>query len=124
MYYTGEAVYREGARYQGSFFRNEDVMEDWHGAVRALDPVTGKRVWEYKLFRAPWAGLLSTAGNLIFAGTEEGYFIALDAKTGKELWKRNLGGQIIASPIAYGTASGEKIAVASGTGLFVFQLAK
>lgn len=124
MYYTGEAVYREGARYQGSFFRNEDVMEDWHGAVRALDPVSGKLQWEYKLFRAPWAGLLSTAGNLVFAGTEEGYFIALDARTGKEIWKRNLGGQIIAAPMSFGTASGQKIAVAAGTGLFVFQLAK
>ena len=45
-----------------------------------------------------------------------------DARTGKELWKRNLGGQIIAGPMSFATASGQKIAIAAGSGLFVFHL--
>jgi alcohol dehydrogenase (cytochrome c) len=122
MYYMGDAEYRPGTRFQGSFFRNEGVMEDWYGAIRALDPLTGKMKWEHRLLRPPWAGVMSTAGGLIFAGTEEGYFKALDASTGKELWHASLGGQIIAAPITYSTQSRQRVAIAAGNGLFVFGL--
>jgi alcohol dehydrogenase (cytochrome c) len=122
VYFTGEAQYREGARYQGSFFRNEDVMEDWYGAVRALDPDTGTKKWEYRLFRPPWAGLLSTAAGLVFGGTDEGHFFALDSAMGKELWRLNLGGQVIAGPITFQSRGQQRIAICAGNGLFVFGL--
>jgi alcohol dehydrogenase (cytochrome c) len=122
MYFIGEAEYRPGTRFQGSFFRNEDVDYDWYGAVRALDAVTGELRWEHKLFLPPWAGLLSTAGGILFAGTDDGYFKALDARTGRELWHKNLGGKIIAAPIAYQSGGRQRIAIAAGSGLFVFAL--
>lgn len=122
LYYFGEAKYTPGARFQGGYFNNERVMEDWHGAVRALNPETGALVWEHKLFIPPWAGLLSTAGGLIFAGTEDGYFKALDAKSGKELWHVNLGGRVIAGPMSFSAGGKQRVAIAAGSGLFVFAL--
>ena len=104
----------------GGFFNDEQVMDDWYGAVRALDPLTGEMKWEHRLFRPPWAGLLSTAGGLIFAGTEDGYFKALDARTGAELWHMNLGGRVIASPMSFGVDGEQRIAIAAGSALFVF----
>ncbi|MCP5110875.1 MAG: PQQ-dependent dehydrogenase, methanol/ethanol family [bacterium] len=122
MYYKGPAEYRPGTRYWGSMFMNEATSDDWYGAVRALDPLTGNKVWEHRLFQPAWAGLLSTAGGLVFAGTQEGYFKALDAKSGKELWRINLGGRIYASPMAYQADGHQHIAIAAGSGLFVFTL--
>lgn len=120
LYYYGEARYRPGARYQGGFFNNERVMDDWYGAIRALDPTTGSVKWEHRLFIPPWAGVLSTAGGVVFGGTEDGYFKALDSRTGKELWHMNLGGRVIASPIAFASRGRQRIAIAAGSGLFVF----
>ena len=122
LYFQGEALYRPGSRYQGGFFNDEQVMDDWYGAVRALDPLTGETKWEHRLFRPPWAGLLSTAGGLIFAGTEDGYFKALDARNGAELWHMNLGGRVIASPMSFGVDGAQRVAIAAGSGLFVLGL--
>ena len=122
FYFKGETEYRPGTRYWGSMFVNEATVDDWYGAVRAFDPVSGERMWEHRLFRPAWAGLLSTAGGLIFAGTSDGFFKALDASTGTELWRINLGAGIQASPISYATNGRQRVAVAAGGGLFVFGL--
>ena len=55
--------------------------DDAWGAVRALDATTGKLKWEFKLLTPPMSGVLSTAGGLVFGGTDEGNFFALDADT-------------------------------------------
>ena len=52
--------------------------EPW-GALRALDWKTGETRWEFRVHTPPWCGVLSTAGNLVFSGTMEGDFFALDA---------------------------------------------
>ncbi len=122
IYFQGEAEYKPGTRFWGGHFRNQDKADDWTGAVRALDPLTGKLVWEHKMFRPAWAGLVSTAGGLVFAGSEEDYFKALDAKTGKELRYINLGGRIAASPMTYLSKGRQHVAIASGGGLFVLAL--
>ena len=122
MYYKGETEYTPGTRYWGSMFVNEPVMDKWYGAVRAFDPVTAERVWEHRLFRPAWAGLLSSAGGLVFAGTSDGFFKALDSKTGDELWRINLGAGILASPMTYEVRGRQMVAVASGGGIFVFSL--
>ena len=95
--------------------------KDW-GALRALDPYTGEIRWEFKLFSAPWSGVLSTAGGLVFAGDEEGYLIALDARTGKELWHFQTGAPIQAPPVAYALGGKEYLTVAAGGALFAFAL--
>ena len=58
-----------------------------YGAVRAIDPQTGERKWEYKMADFTEAGILTTASDLLFTGGREGYFFALDARTGALLWK-------------------------------------
>ena len=124
VYFKGEAVYKPGTRFWGGHFLNQDQDEDWKGAIRALDPVTGALVWEHRMFKRAWAGLVSTAGGLVFGGSEEGYLKALDAKTGEQLWHINLGGRIAASPMAYESKGRQHVAAAAGNGLFVFTLPK
>ena len=122
MYYKGPADYRPGTRFWGSMFINEQVQDEWYGAVRALEPLTGELVWEHRLFQPAWAGLMATAGGVVFAGTQDGYFKALDAKTGDELWKLNLGGVIQASPMAYESKGRQRVVIAAGHALFVLGL--
>lgn len=122
IYFKGEAVYKPGTRFWGGHFRNQDQDEDWKGAIRALDPVTGALVWEHRMFKPAWAGLVSTAGGLVFGGSEEGYLKALDAETGEQLWYINLGGRIVASPMTYESKGRQQVAVAAGNGLFIFTL--
>jgi len=67
-------------------------------------------------------GILTTASDVLFSGNREGYLFALDAKSGKLLWKRQLGGQVAASPITYTVADRQYISIASGHSLFTFGL--
>jgi alcohol dehydrogenase (cytochrome c) len=61
-----------------------------NGAVIAIDPQTGQRKWTFKQFDVTDSGNLTTATDLLFTGGREGYFYALDARTGAELWRRAL----------------------------------
>ena len=122
IYIKGDTEYRPGTRYWGSMFINEVTQDDWYGAVRAFHPVSGERIWEHRLFRPAWAGLLSTAGGLIFAGTSDGFFKALDAETGAERWRINLGAGVQASPMTFEANGRQLVAVAAGGALFVFGL--
>jgi alcohol dehydrogenase (cytochrome c) len=122
LYFKAEAHYKPGRRFQGGFFNNEQVSHDWYGAVRALDPLTGTTRWEHRLLTPPWAGVMATGGGLVFAGTDDGYFKALDAGSGKEIWHANLGGRVIASPISFEVNGRQRIAIAAGSSLFVFGL--
>ena len=69
-----------------------------------------------------WTSLLSTAGGLVFGGTEEGNFIALDAESGKPLWDLQLGGTVRGIPISYGVDGKQYVAIAAGNALFAFSL--
>lgn len=66
--------------------------DDAYGAIRALDVMTGKMKWEYRLLTPAWVSTLSTAGGVVFSGSDEGDFFALDAETGKLLWEFTMGG--------------------------------
>jgi alcohol dehydrogenase (cytochrome c) len=92
--------------------------------VRALELTTGKLRWEFKQVgsRAYGAGLLSTAGGVVFAGCDQGIFTALDAKTGKPLWHFNAGQAITASPITYSFKGRQYVAVAAGSDVLAFAL--
>ncbi|MBT0669851.1 PQQ-dependent dehydrogenase, methanol/ethanol family [Novosphingobium profundi] len=109
-------AYKKGAAYLGAGFTIKPIAEDHIGALRAMDPKTGKIVWEYKNPAPLWGGVLTTKGNLVFTGTPEGYLKAFDAKTGKELWKFQTGSGVVGSPITW-TQDGEQyVAVMSGWG--------
>jgi alcohol dehydrogenase (cytochrome c) len=93
-----------------------------HGSVIAIDPQTGQRKWTFPQYDVTDSGILTTATDLLFTGGREGYFYALDAKTGTELWKASLGGQIVNGPITYAVEGKQYVAVISGNSLVTFAL--
>ncbi len=101
---------------------NNWTEEAGHGAVLAIDPNTGKTKWKFQMTDVTDSGILATVSNLLFAGGREGYFHALDARTGALLWKANLGGQVDAGPITYQAADKQYVAIAAGHSLFAFAL--
>ena len=122
VFSTAEQANEEGHAYYGSAYFPADDAEPYWGALRALDPLTGERKWEFKHVSPSWSGVLTTAGGLVFTGDSEGNFIALDAKTGKALWHFQMGGAVYAAPMAYAIDGKEYIAIAAGSGLFTFAL--
>jgi alcohol dehydrogenase (cytochrome c) len=66
--------------------------------------------------------VLSTASDLVFSGGREGYFYALNARTGELLWRTALGGQVNSAPMSYMIGGKQYIAVAAGSSLFAFKL--
>lgn len=121
IYYKGDAEYKAGTAYTGGGGERK-TGDDAYGAVRALDAATGKLRWEFKLITPPLAGLLSTAGGLVFGGAEEGNFFALDAESGKLLWELELGGAIRANPVSFMIGDKQQVAIAAGSALFVLGL--
>src|SRR5690606_10100238 len=101
------------------FFNNDDEA---YGVIRAYEPSTLEPVWEFNLGNITWGGVLSTAGGLVFGGGKDGYFVALDAKSGELLWKAALGGQVNAGPMRYEVEGRQYIAIAAGSALFTFAL--
>ena len=92
------------------------------GAVMALDPQTGQTRWKFEMTDVTDSGILTTASDLLFTGGREGYFQALDARTGKLLWKTNLGGQIVNGPISYEVEGKQYVATIAGLNLVAFAL--
>jgi alcohol dehydrogenase (cytochrome c) len=121
IYYKGDAVYKPGTAFTGGGGRYVNG-DDASSAIRALDAVTGKLKWEFPLLSPGFSSLLSTAGGLVFGGTEEGNFIALDADTGKPLWDLQLGGNVRGIPISYAVDGKQYVAIAAGNALFAFAL--
>ena len=93
-----------------------------YGAVRALDPKTGDKKWEFKMVDYTEAGVLTTASDLLFSGGREGHFFALDARTGELLWRTNLGGTIASGPITFAVNGKQYVAVCGDNTLYVFGL--
>ncbi|NMG16829.1 methanol/ethanol family PQQ-dependent dehydrogenase [Aromatoleum bremense] len=108
--------YKRGAAYLGAGFTIKPLHDDYIGALRAVDPVSGKIVWEVKNNAPLWGGVLTTGGNLVFYGTPEGYLKAVDATTGAEAWKFQTGSGIIAPPITWDDNGEQYVAVVSGWG--------
>src|SRR5260370_39261520 len=71
------------------------------GSIRALEHSTGNVVWEFPLKSPPWAGVMATAGGVVFGGSSEGMFYALDAANGKPLWHFGTGAPIFANPVSF-----------------------
>jgi alcohol dehydrogenase (cytochrome c) len=101
------------------FFNND---EEAYGVIRAYDPDTLEPKWEHRMTDITWAGVLSTAGDLVFGGGREGYFLALDAYSGDLLWRESLGGQLNSAPMSYAVDGRQYVAIAAGSALFAFAL--
>ncbi|HLJ47053.1 MAG TPA: PQQ-dependent dehydrogenase, methanol/ethanol family [Bryobacteraceae bacterium] len=120
-YYKSEAEYKPGTFFGGGGERAL-AGDKAYGAIRALDVSNGKMKWEFRLLSPPWAGVLSTGGGLVFGGSNEGNFYALDAATGKPLWDFQTGGGIVANPVSFLVDGKQRVAIAAGHALFVFGL--
>ncbi|EDM82921.1 PQQ-dependent methanol/ethanol family dehydrogenase [Limnobacter sp. MED105] len=111
-------TYKKGAAYLGAGFTIKTLPGfDYIGALRAMNPKTGKIEWEITNNAPLWGGVLTTGGNLVFWGTPEGYLKAADAKTGKEVWKFQTGSGVVAPPVTWKGKDGQQyVAVVSGWG--------
>jgi alcohol dehydrogenase (cytochrome c) len=101
---------------------NNWTSEVGRGAVMAMDPQTGQVKWKFEQFDVTDGGMLTTATDLLFTGGREGYFMALDARTGALLWKLNLGGQIVMAPVTFQVDGKQYVSVISGHTLMTFGL--
>jgi lanthanide-dependent methanol dehydrogenase len=87
------------------------------GAFTAWDIIGGKAAWEVKERFPVWSGALATAGGVVFYGTLDGWFKALDAKSGQVLWQFQTGSGIVGQPTTYRGPDGHQyVAILSGVG--------
>jgi PQQ-dependent dehydrogenase (methanol/ethanol family) len=114
-------AFEEGKQYQGG--RGAGLGEPIVASIKAIDPEDGSTKWEYKIARSSLAaGVLATAGNVVFAATGEGNLIALDARTGAALWHFSTGGTIAASPMSYAVDGKQFVTISAGNTLYSFAL--
>src|SRR4051812_3463038 len=141
IYRPEEATYQPGRNFSGGGFAvaapgpgapttgigRRGPINNWtdevgNGAVMAMDPQTGEAKWKVTQFDVTDGGMLTTATDLLFTGGREGYFHALDARTGKLLWKTSLGGQIVMAPVTFEVDGTQYVSVIPGSALFTFAL--
>ena len=89
-YYSYNEPFKEGERYAGGGAARPRGQVNF-GALRAIDPVTGDRKWEFRYPNVSSSGVLTTASGLAFAGDGDGNVMAFESKTGKNLWHYQLG---------------------------------
>ena len=109
--------YRPGIVLNGVSHRARRVAGyDYVGEFVAFDPVAGKRAWTYRSpgGEAMTASALATAGGIVFGGTVDREFFALDSATGQLLWRTRLNGDISGSPIAFQVSGRQYVAIAAG----------
>jgi PQQ-like domain len=94
-----------------------------NAGIKAIDPETGKTVWDFKVYQGSLTnGLVATGGGLVFASMRDGNIVALDATTGKHLWHFQTNGNHAASPISYAIDGRQYVALAAGNTVFAFTL--
>lgn len=109
--------YIPGTPYDGmEITRHPGPGDNW-GEFMAWDPVNGKKVWAVKEKFMTMSGALATAGDLVFYGTVDGWFRAVNAKSGEVLWSQKLGSGIVGAPMTYlGPDGRQYIAIYAGVG--------
>jgi alcohol dehydrogenase (cytochrome c) len=121
LFYRSEQQFVEGQWYQLS------TIDLVHGEVNkrsvvAVEAATGQIKWRHELQTSPTGGMLSTASDLLFYGDSAGYLVALDARTGENLWHYQTGSGITAPPITYQFEGKQYLTVASGNLVLTFAL--
>jgi len=121
-FYSRDEEYVEGETFMGGGGESVLPIDSYQSAIRAIDPRTGDRRWEFPLQPRSTAGILATAGDLVFSGGVDGYFFALDAVSGQELWHVQLGRQVHAAPMTYAVDGQQYVTVAAGNVVYTFGL--
>ena len=119
MDYEGiQASYIAGTPYLGASVKMYRGPGGYQGELVAWDPVHGRKMWGARDPNFPvYSGVLATGGDLVFYGTMDGWFRALDAKSGKELWKFKTASGIVGNPMTYLGPDGKQyVAIYSGIG--------
>ncbi|MGH6753296.1 MAG: PQQ-dependent dehydrogenase, methanol/ethanol family, partial [Bradyrhizobium sp.] len=111
---VSDVAYKRGVFYLGAEFPTKEGPGGFLGELIAWDPVASKKVWSMKSDLPFNGGTLSTAGNLVFWGDLYGDFKAIDAKSGKVVWNKNLGSGIGAGPVTYSVEGKQYVAVVVG----------
>ena len=112
-----EASYIAGTPYVGANVRMYAGPGGNRGELIAWDPIGRRKVWSIPERFPVWSGVVVTAGGVAFYGTLEGWFKAVDAKTGALLWQMKTGSGIVGQPITYRGPDGKQyVAVLSGVG--------
>ena len=123
--FTGEtkAKYKRGELYLGMPFKSIEVLptpaaREHIGELQAWDLATGKKVWTQSFKSHNWGPVLTTAGGLVFAGgTNDRYFRAFDAASGKILWQQRTNSGVVGVPVSYRVDGKQYVAVQSGWGV-------
>ncbi len=121
-FFIGEDEYVPGEMFVGGAPERFVPLETYASMIRALEPRTGETRWEFPLQPKTQSGLLSTASDLVFGGSVDGYFYALDAVNGTELWRINVGGNVKAAPISYMVGTVQYVTIAAGNSILTFGL--
>ena len=118
MDYEGMKVrYIAGVPYVGAIVKMFPGPGGHRGEFIAWDPVAGEKKWGIKEKWSAWSGVLSTGGDVVFYGTMDGWFKAVHASTGEELWRFKAGSGIIGAPMTYLGPDGKQyVAIMSGIG--------
>jgi alcohol dehydrogenase (cytochrome c) len=116
MYYAFPTDKPEG-------FAGRDLSVYSESSLKALDYRTGKTTWEHALGTGEdWAGVLSTAGGVVFTGDNHGNMLALDAKNGDTLWHSYGGGAVQSAPITYELDGRQYVLIGSSGVLYAWSL--
>lgn len=110
-------TYIPGTPYDGMEMERHAAEGGHWGAFIAWDPVKGEKVWQIKEDYMVMSGALVTATDIAFYGTVDGWFRAVDARSGAVLWSQKLGSGVISQPISYlGPDGRQYVAVSAGVG--------
>jgi alcohol dehydrogenase (cytochrome c) len=116
-------VYDVKKSFAGDFPKPGKEGDDMYSAIRAIDPATGEKKWDFRLAEPRTeAGVLTTDGDVLFSGGRDGAFYALDARNGKLLWQTNLGPSVSAGPMTYMVNGKQFVSIQAGAALFTFAL--
>jgi PQQ-dependent dehydrogenase (methanol/ethanol family) len=112
-----ETSYIAGTPFVGMNVRMYAGPGGHRGELTAWDPVKARAAWTLKERFPVWSGALATAGDVVFYGTMDRWFKAVDARTGELLWQFQTSSGVIGQPVTYRGPDGKQyVAVYSGIG--------
>ena len=122
VFYKRDEDYVEGEQFTGGGFEAPLPTDAYQSAIRAIDPKTGDIRWEFQIQPRSTAGIMATAGDLVFSGSIDGYFYALDAVSGEELWHIAVGSRVHSSPMSFAVDGTQYVTIAAGNVVYTFGL--